>query len=55
MKILKREIIAKNGYGTVKLLGEEAEDMWHLYNLITEDDVITASTTRNVRNILLFY
>ena len=30
------------------LIPEEAEDMWHSYNLIAVDDIVTASTIRKV-------
>mmetsp|Transcript_17224 Transcript_17224/g.25761 ORF Transcript_17224/g.25761 Transcript_17224/m.25761 type:complete len:429 (-) Transcript_17224:138-1424(-) len=48
MRILKKEISAKNGAGYVRLQADDNEDMWHLYNLITENDVVRASTVRNV-------
>lgn len=48
MKILKKSIVAKNGEGNVRLQADEQEDMYHLYNLITENDLVLASTVRNV-------
>lgn len=48
MKILKRYISHKSGEGTVKLEAEEDDDMYHLYNLISEGDQVEASTVRNV-------
>ena len=48
MKLLKREISAKDGEGRVTLIPEETEDLWHLYNLLLIGDQITASTIRKV-------
>lgn len=47
MKLLHRNF-EKNGEGSVKLLPEEGEDMWHAYNLIREGDIVTATTFRKV-------
>jgi protein pelota len=49
MRILKREISSKNSDGYVILQAEDAEDMWHLYNIMTEGDTLRSSTVRNVR------
>ena len=45
MKILKRSF-EKDGGGTVTLLPDEDEDMWHVFNLVSGDssDRIKAST-----------
>lgn len=48
MRIIKNQIVAKNGSGFVQVQPEQAEDMWHLYNLIAEDDSVRSSTVRNV-------
>lgn len=48
MKILKRSIVAKNGSGFLLLEAQEAEDMYHLFNLISEGDLVTTDTSRNV-------
>lgn len=48
MKLLKREISAKDGEGVVTLIPEETEDLWHLYNILLIGDHITASTFRKV-------
>ena len=48
MKIRKQEISAKDGEGSVVLIAEEPEDMWHLYNLVMKGDELTASTYRKV-------
>lgn len=37
-----------DGSGTCKITPEDAEDMWHVYNLIEEEDVVKASTDRKV-------
>jgi protein pelota len=48
MKILTKRIVGRNAEGFVKVEAEEPEDMYHLYNLICDGDLITASTVRNV-------
>ncbi|CAD6188062.1 unnamed protein product [Caenorhabditis auriculariae] len=47
MKQLGR-YIEKAGNGNVTLICEEAEDMWHVYNLIREGDVVKSQTIRKV-------
>lgn len=42
MRILKEDVSS----GTVRIQIETDEDLWHLYNVVEEGDVITASTTR---------
>ena len=42
MRILKEDVSS----GTVRVQVETDEDLWHLYNVGEEGDVITASTTR---------
>ncbi|PVU95599.1 hypothetical protein BB559_002684 [Furculomyces boomerangus] len=49
MKLLKR-YIEKDRSGNIKLLPEDAEDLWHIYNLIIKGDKIEASTIRGVKN-----
>lgn len=52
MKILKRDIVAKNGSGYLLLEAEESEDMYHLFNLINEGDLVSTDTSRNVIHML---
>ncbi|KAI1303665.1 Protein pelota -like protein [Halotydeus destructor] len=47
MKLLFRQI-DRDGKGHVGLVPEEAEDMWHTYNLVQVHDSIRASTIRKV-------
>ncbi|KJE95493.1 translation factor pelota [Capsaspora owczarzaki ATCC 30864] len=49
MRLLKREI-ERDQTGSVLLLPEEAEDMWHAYNLIAVGDKLRASTVRRVQS-----
>ena len=42
MRILKEDASS----GNVKVQIETDEDLWHLYNVIEEGDLVTASTTR---------
>ncbi|GBP27945.1 Protein pelota [Eumeta japonica] len=48
MKLLFKSI-EKDGCGSIGLVPEEPEDMWHAYNLIAEGDSVTASTVRKVQ------
>ncbi|CAD5219581.1 unnamed protein product [Bursaphelenchus xylophilus] len=47
MKIL-RKYVEKNGSGSVTLICEEEEDVWHVYNLIRIGDQVRCSTVRKV-------
>ena len=49
MRIIKKGIAHRNGEGFVRLQADEPEDMYHLYNLICEGDIVRADTIRNVR------
>ena len=48
MKLVHREISdkSKDTSGSVTLVPEEMEDMWHIYNLIAVGDYVRASTIR---------
>ncbi|KAK9906404.1 hypothetical protein WJX75_001282 [Coccomyxa subellipsoidea] len=47
MRLVNRSY-QKNGEGHAKLVPEEGEDMWHVYNLIREGDRVTATTFRKI-------
>lgn len=49
MRQLFREIDRKSGTGSVKLEPHDAEDMWHLYNLISAGDILRTSTIRKIQ------
>lgn len=49
MKLLFRDISAKDGTGKVKIVPEEPEDMWHIYNLVMTGDLVRTTTFRKVR------
>ena len=49
MRLLSRDIDGRTGGGTVALLPEEGEDMWHLFNLIAVGDTVSAVTLRRVQ------
>ncbi|KAK6625407.1 hypothetical protein RUM43_005704 [Polyplax serrata] len=49
MKLVYKNV-EKDGGGSITLIPEEAEDMWHAYNLISEGDYVRASTIRKVQN-----
>ncbi|XP_012675966.1 protein pelota homolog [Clupea harengus] len=48
MKLLQKDI-EKDNAGQVTLMPEEAEDMWHTYNLVQVGDSLRASTIRKVQ------
>lgn len=49
MKLLYKDV-DKEGEGTVGLIAEEPEDMWHAYNLISEGDLVRSTTIRKVQS-----
>ncbi|CAM9778743.1 unnamed protein product [Phaeothamnion confervicola] len=49
MRLLRRQI-EKDGAGVVTLCAQEAEDMWHAYNLIQPHDFVKTTTVRKVVN-----
>jgi len=50
MKIIKRNISAKDGSGSIVIRCEVPEDLWHLYNLLQEKqgDMVKSTTFRKV-------
>lgn len=48
MRVLKRFIDHKNGAGSIRIQCDVADDVYHLYNLISVGDTVTAGTVRNV-------
>uniref|UniRef100_A0AAY3ZZ59 Protein pelota homolog n=1 Tax=Denticeps clupeoides TaxID=299321 RepID=A0AAY3ZZ59_9TELE len=48
MKLLHKDI-EKDNAGQVTLVPDEAEDMWHTYNLLQVGDSLRASTIRKVQ------
>ncbi|KAG1689325.1 Protein pelota [Nymphon striatum] len=49
MKLVYKNL-EKDGTGRIALVPEEAEDMWHAYNLVAIKDYLTASTFRKVQS-----
>lgn len=49
MKQVGQIHVAKNGAGSVKLIPQEPEDMWHVYNLVSYGDHLSGSTVRKVQ------
>lgn len=49
MKLIHKYLDKKNA-GSVTLIAEEPEDMWHAYNLISPGDYLRSSTIRRVVN-----
>ena len=47
MKLLGKEL-EKDSSGSLTLIPEEMEDMWHAYNLVQVGDRVRASTIRKV-------
>ncbi|KAH7929417.1 hypothetical protein BV22DRAFT_1029467 [Leucogyrophana mollusca] len=50
MKLVNK-FVDKNGTGHVTLRPEDDEDMWHLYNLIQQGDLVRAPAIRRVQNV----
>ncbi|KAG7353706.1 cell division protein pelota PelA [Nitzschia inconspicua] len=48
MKILKKNISAKDGSGSIMLRPETPEDLWHSYNLLQKGDMVRCTTVRKV-------
>ena len=48
MKLISKNV-DKDGEGSVSLVPENTEDMWHAYNLITEGNFVSGSTIRKVQ------
>ncbi|KAF2095382.1 translation factor pelota [Rhizodiscina lignyota] len=48
MRLIKNNIIQRDGSGSVTLCPEVPEDMWHAYNLIRPTDILRANTIRRV-------
>jgi protein pelota len=48
MKLVKRQISAKDGSGTVLLRPETSEDLWHAFNLLQAGDLVRCTTLRKV-------
>lgn len=51
MKLTFRDISAKDGAGKVKIMPEEPEDMWHIYNLVMSGDMVRTTTFRKVGTV----
>ncbi|XP_049531755.1 protein pelota isoform X3 [Anopheles darlingi] len=49
MKLVRKNV-DKTGEGSVTLVPEQPEDIWHAYNLIAEGDQVRGSTIRKVQN-----
>jgi protein pelota len=47
MKLVHQAFV-RDGAGSVKLVPEDSEDMWHAYNLVREGDRVAAATMRKV-------
>ncbi|XP_028789637.1 protein PELOTA 1-like [Neltuma alba] len=48
MKLLHKDFTL-NRPGTVKIIPQEPDDLWVVFNLIAKGDIVTADTTRKVR------
>jgi protein pelota len=47
MRLLKKDIL-KDGAGYIRLIPEHVEDLWHIYNIISEYDAVSCSTVRKI-------
>jgi protein pelota len=48
MKLVKKQISAKDGSGMVLLRPDTPEDLWHAYNLLQNGDLVRCTTHRKV-------
>lgn len=48
MKLIKRQISAKDGSGMVLLRPDTSEDLWHAYNLVRVGDRVRSTTVRKI-------
>ena len=48
MKIIKKNISAKDGGGMVMLRPDTVEDLWHAFNLLQKGDLVRCTTVRKV-------
>ena len=47
MQLIKQEYVKDEG-GSLTLVAENGEDLWHVYNLIVKGDMVKATTIRKV-------
>jgi protein pelota len=40
------KVLEKDSSGSIKLIAEEPEDMWHIYNILARGDQLYCSTVR---------
>jgi len=50
MKLIKKNISAKDASGTILLRPDLPEDLWHAYNLLQTSDLVRCTTLRKVVN-----
>jgi protein pelota len=50
MKLIKKNISAKDGSGSIILRPDLPEDLWHAYNLLQTSDLVRCTTLRKVIN-----
>ena len=50
MRLLKKQISAKDGSGLILIQPDTAEDLWHAYNLLRVGDHVRCTTVRKVVN-----
>jgi protein pelota len=48
MKLLKKQISAKDGSGMVLIRPDTSEDLWHAYNLLQIGDLVRCTTVRKI-------
>ncbi|XP_077212036.1 eukaryotic release factor 1 (eRF1) family protein isoform X2 [Tasmannia lanceolata] len=47
MKLVRKDVVPR-GPGSIKVIPEESDDLWHAYNLISKGDTVLAVTVRKV-------
>jgi protein pelota len=46
---IKHRKFQKDGAGSIKIIADDDEDIWHVYNLVMAGDEVHASTSRKVQ------
>ncbi|XP_031475906.1 protein PELOTA 1 [Nymphaea colorata] len=48
MRIVRKSVVP-NGSGSIKIVPEETDDLWHVYNIVSVGDKVLADTVRKVQ------
>jgi protein pelota len=48
MRVFNKQVSTKDAAGSVSIICEETEDMWHVFNILLVGDVVRTTTMRKV-------